>query len=182
MRKIISAVAVLTSAWIVAATTVVTPALAAMTAHHPTACSTNWGTNPKHQGTNGTVSTPLLIVRAGMHPCFDRLVLDFGHGPRPSFSAQYVKHILTQGSGMVLKVRGHARILIVVRVPAGHGYHPNAVNLVNVAGFTTFRQVRGAGSFERVTAIGLGVRAKLPFRAFILHSGATWRLVLDVAH
>ena len=64
-------------------------------------------------------------------------------------------------SGKVLKVRGRAKILIVVRGPAGRHYHANAVNLADVSGFKSFRQVRGAGSFERVTSIGLGVRAKL---------------------
>jgi len=57
------------------------------------------------------------------------------------------------------------------------------VNLTNVSGFKTFRQVRGAGSFERVTSIGLGVRAKLPFRVFELGSSQSgWRIVIDVAH
>ena len=147
------------------------------------ACSTTWGTGAKHGGSTGTVRTPVLGVRVGQHGCFDRLVVDLGSGPRPPFSAQYVKHIIAQGSGRLLKVRGKARILIVIRGPAGRHYPASAVNLADVSGFKTFRQVRGAGSFERVTAIGLGVRAKLRFRAFLLGSSASaWRLVVDVAH
>jgi hypothetical protein len=118
-----------------------------------------------------------------MHGCFDRLVIDMSGGKRPPFSARYVKRIVADPSGKVLKVRGHAKILITVRGPAGRHYHPNAVNLTDVSGFKTFRQVRGAGSFERVTSIGLGVRAKLPFRVFELGSSqSAWRIVVDVAH
>jgi hypothetical protein len=151
---------------------------------HHAACSTHWGTNPKHRGSAMiTVATRVLTVRARKHGCFDRLVIDLSGGGRPPFSARYVKHIVAEASGKILKVRGHAKLLIVVRGPAGRHFHPNAVNLADVSGFKTFRQVRGAGSFERVTAIGLGVRARLPFRVMEIgsaHSG--WRIVIDVAH
>jgi hypothetical protein len=40
-----------------------------------------------------------------------------------------------------------------------------------------------AGSFEGQTTLGLGVRARLPFRAFVLPGpGSGSRLVVDVAH
>jgi hypothetical protein len=59
----------------------------------------------------------------------------------------------------------------------------NASELVNVSGFTTFRQVAWAGSFEGQSNIGLGVRARLPFRVFTLDGpGTASRLVIDVAH
>lgn len=56
-------------------------------------------------------------------------------------------------------------------------------DLVGVNGWDTFRQVAWAGSFEGQTTIGLGVRARLPFRVFVLDgpSGGS-RLVIDVAH
>jgi hypothetical protein len=56
--------------------------------------------------------------------------------------------------------------------------YANARELVNVAGYRTFRQVAWAGSFEGYTTAGLGVRARLPFRVFTLPG----RLVVDVAH
>ncbi|HEY7430450.1 MAG TPA: hypothetical protein VH641_06930, partial [Streptosporangiaceae bacterium] len=57
-------------------------------------------------------------------------------------------------------------------------------HLVNVTGFKAFRQVVGAGSFEKITSIGLGVRVKrLPFQVFRLAGpGNHSRLVVDVAH
>jgi hypothetical protein len=52
-----------------------------------------------------------------------------------------------------------------------------------VAGFSTFRQVAYGGSYEGYTTIGLGVRARLPFRVFVLSGPGTGaRLVIDVAH
>ena len=55
--------------------------------------------------------------------------------------------------------------------------------LVDVRSYDTFRQVAWAGSFEGSTTLGLGVRGRLPVRAFTL-TGAdgSSRLVVDVAH
>jgi hypothetical protein len=54
---------------------------------------------------------------------------------------------------------------------------------VAVGGFTTFRQVAFLGTHEAQTQIGLGVRARLPFRVFVLRGpGSGSRLVIDVAH
>ena len=63
-------------------------------------------------------------------------------------------------------------------------YRPaNEKELVNVAGYRTFRQVAWAGDFEGQTTIGLGVRARLPMRAFVLSSpDGGHRVVVDVAH
>jgi len=182
MKRIVKVLVTVGAAGIASAGAAAAPAVAVT--HHATACSTNWGTNAKHRGDQAiTVATRVRGVRAGMHGCFDRLVIDMSGGKQPPFSARYVKQIVADPSGKVLKVRGKAKILIVVRGPAGRHYHANAVNLTDVSGFKTFRQVRGAGSFERVTSIGLGVRAKLPFRVFELGSSeAGWRIIIDVGH
>jgi hypothetical protein len=52
-----------------------------------------------------------------------------------------------------------------------------------VTDYRTFRQVAFAGSFEGQTTIGLGVRARLPFRVLTLTGpGTSSRIVVDVAH
>jgi hypothetical protein len=86
-------------------------------------------------------------------------------------------------------LRGGARLEIVATAPAHTAagkptYQPAMQRqLVNVSGWDTFRQVAWAGSFEGQTTIGLGVRARLPFRVFILNGPGTGsRLVVDVAH
>jgi hypothetical protein len=54
---------------------------------------------------------------------------------------------------------------------------------VNVTGYRTLRQVAHAGTFEGQTTIGVGVRARLPFRTFTLAGpGRGSRLVIDIAH
>jgi hypothetical protein len=49
--------------------------------------------------------------------------------------------------------------------------------------YRTFRQVAYAGDFEGQLTLGLGVRARLPFRVFVLESiERSPRVVIDVAH
>jgi len=55
--------------------------------------------------------------------------------------------------------------------------------LVDVEGYRSLRQVAWAGSFDGWSAIGVGVRTRLPFRVVLL--GGRSRapsLVVDVAH
>ena len=128
------------------------------------------------------VQTRVRNVRAGQHPCFDRLVIDLGAGPSPGYSVRYVRQIVQDASGQPIPVRGGARLSIVLRAPARNGFPVNSHNLVNVTGFGTFRQVVAAGSFEGVTSFGLGVSYKLPFRVLVLTGAGTSRVVIDVAH
>src|SRR5262249_15196128 len=95
----------------------------------------------------------------------------------------------TEGQGLPLVLRGGASLDIVLYAPTYNlagvpTYRPaDPVNLVNVNGFRTFRQIASGGSFEGYTTIGLGVPARLPFRAFTLSGpGAHSRVVSDVAH
>jgi hypothetical protein len=99
---------------------------------------------------------------------------------------------MEDGSGRPVPVRGAADLQIVLTAPSydqhsNRTYAPsNPRELVNVAGYSTFRQVAFAGSFEGYTTIALGVRARLPFRVFTLagtpQSDDTPRVVIDVAH
>jgi hypothetical protein len=145
------------------------------------ACATHWGSTPKHAGT--MTRSAVLRVRAGQHPCFDRLVIDMGRGAKPGYRVEYVARIIQDPSGKVIRVRGGAKLHITVLAPASGRFPANGHELAKVAGFKTFRQVVGAGSFEGVTSIGLGVRARLPFRVLVLNGpDHQSRLVIDVAH
>ena len=102
---------------------------------------------------------------------------------------KYVDTVRQDGSGFAVPLRGGARLQVTVVAPAHDGnyrqtYRPaNRTELVNVAGWQTFRQIAWAGSFEGQSTIGLGVRARLPFRVFVLQGpGAGSRFVIDVAH
>jgi hypothetical protein len=155
-------------------------------------CGITWGSTAK---TNTAADTEMVNgVRAGRHACFDRLVIDVG-GQDVSFGSydvRYVPLVYSDGKGDAVPVRGAADLQVIVRAPA-YDQHGNATftpanrsEVVNVAGYTTFRQVAWAGTFEGQTTLALGVRARLPFRVFTLagtpNSDDTPRMVIDVAH
>ena len=149
-------------------------------------CGIRWGSLAKSVPDMSTA--PLVDVRAGRHSCYDRLVLDVA-GTASGYSVSYVTEVLNDPRGDVVPLRGGARLALVAHVPADDGagnatYSPaNPSELVPVTGFSTLRQVAWAGSFEGLTTIGVGVRARLPFRVFVLDGpGAMSRIVLDVAH
>jgi hypothetical protein len=180
----------LTSALMALAFTV--PASAATSPY----CNITWGSLVKGDAQVGPgAGITVTDVRAGQHVCYDRLVIDLdvgGYQPsfRPSFRVEYVPSVTADASGQPVPLRGGAALLITLgaadyTLSGEPTYTPaDRTQLVNVSGYRTFRQVAWAGSFEAVTSIGLGVRARLPFRAFTVAgpaSGQT-RLVVDVAH
>ena len=189
-KTILAAVAIMAIPAAAIATPAVTGSSSAprtvSTASTTTACPRGWGSLPE---ANSRMSTaPVTNVRTGRHACFDRLVVDL-RGRAPGYDVRYVGNVYQDGSGFLVPLRGGAKLQIIVRAPAYDAayratYVPsNKRELTNVAGYSTFRQVAFAGSFEGQTTIGLGVRARLPFRVFTLAGpGSNTRLVVDVAH
>ena len=148
-------------------------------------CGITWGSLAKNAAP--MVAGPVTGVRAGRHTCFDRLVIDL-KGKAAGYSVSYVTTVSTEGQGAAVPLRGGARLHIVAKAPAytstgSASFSPaRPSEVVNVTGFTTFRQVAWAGTFEGQTSLGLGVRARLPFRAFTIQDATGSRLVIDVAH
>jgi hypothetical protein len=150
-------------------------------------CATRWGSLPEAGATMSTAS--ITNVRAGRHACFDRLVVDLNGPVGRSYDARYVPTVHTDGEGAPLPLRGGADLQLIVRAPAHDAdYNPtyrpaNRRELVSTRGFRTFRQVASGGTFEGQTTLGLGVRARLPFRVLVVPGpGRGSRLVVDVAH
>lgn len=149
-------------------------------------CGIAWGSLPK-VSVGSQIPGTVVGVRAGRHDCFDRLVIDV-RGPIAGYDVRYVDAVRTDGAGRVVPLDGAADLRIRITAPAydqqGRAtYLPaDAARLVRVTGWSTFRQVAWAGSFEGSTTIGLGVRARLPMRVFVLPGGEVSRLVVDVAH
>lgn len=152
-------------------------------------CSTAWGSLPEtvSEGSGGQLDS----VRAGRHACYDRLVLDLDgiDASDVSYDVRYVRQVVRDGSGTPVPLRGNADLQVVVHSPAyddeGSPTYdpPSDTEAVPVGGWSTFRQVAFAGSFEGVSTVGLGVRARLPFRVLVLDGpGNGSRLVVDVAH
>ena len=150
-------------------------------------CGITWGSLPDVQRIGAPNASP-TGVRAGQHACYDRFVVDV-RGDIRGFDVRYVPVVRHDGSGIAVPLRGAADLQIVAFIPnynsAGQQvWTPgNRNELVTLTGFSTFRQAAYAGSFEGQTNLGLGVRARLPFRTFILDGPGTGsRLVIDVAH
>ncbi|MFF9488026.1 hypothetical protein [Streptomyces sp. NPDC014676] len=171
-----------------ALTTAAVPAAAGQpTAARATACPTGWGSLPK-AGSDST-ATPVRDVRTGRHACYDRMVVDLPGAARGGigYSVRYVDRLHQDGSGRHIPVSGGAVLEVRVAAPAyapetGEPTYPARAGRplpgVDLAGYRTFRDARFAGSFEGETQIGLGTRARLPFRVLRLDG----HLVIDVAH
>ncbi|WP_443049451.1 AMIN-like domain-containing (lipo)protein [Streptomyces sp. HD] len=152
-----------------------------------TACPTGWGSVAKTRSAATTES--VTNIRTGRHACFDRMVVDVpGAGTGAlGYSVRYVSRLHQDGSGNYIPVGGGAVLEVRVAAPAydtdtGKPTYPvragQRLSGVDLTGYRTFRDARFAGSFEGDTQIGLGVRARLPFRVWV----TAGRVVVDVAH
>ncbi|MFC5379370.1 AMIN-like domain-containing (lipo)protein [Aquipuribacter nitratireducens] len=153
-------------------------------------CGIYWGSLAKSSSATvprGVPTGDVTNVRTGRHACYDRLVIDVD-GASHGFSVRYVDKVRGDASGLVIPTAGGARLQIVAKAPAydddgNPTFLPNRARVSDVTGYRTFRQVTWADTFEGQTSLGLGVRARLPFRVFTLAGpGSGSRIVVDVAH
>ncbi|MEU0844178.1 hypothetical protein ABZ370_32525 [Streptomyces sp. NPDC005962] len=152
------------------------------------ACATGWGSGEKTAPSGS--HKPLENIRTGQHECFDRMVFDVKGATAADevrFDARYVDVLHQDGSGDLIPVNGGAILEIRVGAPSydyetGTSTYPGKARQqlpgVNVNGYKTFRDTRYGASFEGDTQIGLGVRARLPFRVF----QSDGHVIVDVAH
>ncbi len=181
--------------WIRRLTLTTTAVLAAVLVPGPAQaapyCGLTWGSQPEVGAGSAPAGATLDDVRAGRHACFDRLVIDLddARGFR-GYDVRYVAQVSADGSGRPVPLRGGADLQVIVRTAAyddgGRAtYTPRSRSeAVDVSGYPTFRQVAWAGSFEGQSTLGVGTRARLPFRVTVLPGpGRTEaRVVIDVAH
>ncbi|MEU9012738.1 hypothetical protein AB0D12_23845 [Streptomyces sp. NPDC048479] len=151
-----------------------------------TACSTVWGSGGK--SATDSDSRPLKNIKTSQNTCYDRMVFDIsGATGKLGYHVGYVDKFHQDGSGEQIPVNGGAILQVYVSAPsydpatgrqtyAGKAGQP--LPGVNITGYKTFKDTKFGASFEGQTQVGLGVRAKLPFR--VLQSGD--QLIVDVAH
>ncbi|GAB3176006.1 hypothetical protein GCM10027162_23730 [Streptomyces incanus] len=171
----------------------VAPAVAAPSAAPAaTACPTGWDSLAKNDTADTATTTPVRNVRTGRRDCYDRMVVDLpgaggGGAGAVGYTVRYVDRLYQDGSGTHIPVVGGAVLEVRVAAPSyapetGEPTYPARAGQplpgVNPTGYRTFRDTRFAAGFEGDTQIGLGVRARLPFRVLQLQD----RLVIDVAH
>ncbi|MGW4029650.1 AMIN-like domain-containing (lipo)protein [Streptomyces sp. NPDC004838] len=150
------------------------------------ACSTVWGSGTKSAA--DAVAEPLRNIRTGRNTCYDRMVFDIGGASgKVGYHVGYVSAFYQDGSGERIPVAGGAILQIHVNAPS---YDPatgkpvyaarakQPLPGVNLTGYRTFKDTKFGASLEGQTQVGLGVRARLPFR--VLQFGE--QVVVDVAH
>ena len=150
-------------------------------------CGITWGSLAKSD--MRMTPAPVVGARMGQQSCYDRLVLDIAGAPAPGYIVRYTDGFSQPGSGTPIPVRGGAVLTVTALAPAYDGNGNSTVpwragsRIATPTGFQTFRDLVYGGSFEGETTVGLGVRARLPFRVFTLAGpGSGTRLVIDVAH
>src|SRR4051794_9262229 len=97
-------------------TVITTAALAAATLAFtaiPASADLGAPTNTHRRTVQRTPSpTPTLTdIRTGTHAAYDRVVLDLD-GSAPGYDVHYVRTVRHDGSGKVLRLRGHANLLV----------------------------------------------------------------------
>ncbi|MGY1639130.1 hypothetical protein ACI78V_20990 [Geodermatophilus sp. SYSU D00742] len=154
-------------------------------------CGITWGSQAKSLNPYQPGGDLVHDVRAGRHTCYDRVVVDIAEvDDTDSYVVRYVPEVVQDGSGETVPLRGGAALQVTFGA-VGHDdrgrptYSPaDPLEAADVAGFRTLRQVAWLGSFEGQSELGVGTRARLPFRVFVLEGGSSNidRLVVDVAH
>jgi len=146
-------------------------------------CRTSWGSTPEVVKSERVAT--LTGLRAGRHACFDRLVVDLA-GKVRGYDVRYGNVPGASGDGVPLRgtdlnVTFRADGLDEDGEPT---YDPADYDeAVDVTGYRTFRHVAYAPDSYGYSTVGLGVRARLPFRVQVVDGPGTGsRLVIDVAH
>jgi hypothetical protein len=161
-------------------------------AAHTPYCGITWGSVAK--SAPAMTGVPVVGARVGTHSCYDRLVIDLGGTPAGGYDVRYVDGLYNEDTGERVAVAGGATLMVTAKAPSrdANGQptvpwrwatHIVTPEQFDAGGFATFRDLVSAGSYEGETDVALGVRARLPFRAFTLDGpGGGSRLVIDVAH
>jgi hypothetical protein len=150
-------------------------------------CGITWGSLEKSGG--ALLSVALREVRTGKHECYDRVVFEFD-GPANGFNVSY-RDVFTEGVGDLMNpyVAGGAVLGVQLMSPAYNDDYSwvfparSGAHVAAVVSYQTLRDVMFGGSFEGYSTFAIGVRAKLPFRVFVLAGpGSHGRIVIDIAH
>ena len=138
-------------------------------------------TDPQHLEVNPAVVPTVVAVRAGGHPTFDRVVIEFD-GERPGYDVRYVPEVVQDPSGEPLPLRGRAFLQASVFPASTFSDEgpPGTLPVPSVAGLATLRQIAEAGDFEAVVTLGIGVAARTPF--LVRQFSGPSRIAIDITH
>jgi hypothetical protein len=151
-------------------------------------CGITWGSQLKSAG--DLSGPPLIATRTGRHECYDRVVFEFD-GSVNGYEVEY-SETYTEGEGLPMSpyLAGGAVLRVQLRAPSYDSVPmeptvPYRVgdHVANVLRYQTLRDLMFGGSYEGYSTFAIGVRARLPFRVFVLEGpGSHSRIVIDLAH
>lgn len=115
------------------------------------------------QATAPAPSIPMLTgIRTGVHPTFDRIVLDLTPGARPQVTSRFVDELTKDPSGQVEWLTGCAFADVVVHGAQAHDLNGNPTYLgpqkFRTRNLTNVMAVAVTGDFEATLSIGVGMR------------------------
>ena len=128
-----------------------------------------------------TTSSTLVAIRAAHHaeatPHYDRVVFEFS-GPVPLLRLEYVKQLISDGSGVPIHVAGRSIYCAQFATAqahddAGHATAPNRI----LPKLPIIREIVSAGDFEGIVTYGIGVSKKAYTRILTMDNAN--RLVID---
>ncbi|MGQ0773307.1 MAG: AMIN-like domain-containing (lipo)protein [Pseudonocardiales bacterium] len=127
-------------------------------------------------------SVPTLTgIRTGVHPTFDRIVLDFSGG-RPPVRSEFVDELKQDPSDRIEWLTGCAFAQVRMQGAAAHDDAGNATYLgpqkFRTRNLSNVMAVAITGDFEAVLSIGIGMRKQTSVTVFTL-TGPD-RVVIDV--
>jgi hypothetical protein len=138
------------------------------------AAQSGYSTKPRHAEPTSNMQTAIKAINVGHHSGFDRVVFVF-NGPQPGYDVAYQAKITSDPSGKPVTLKGSAFLHVSFRLTST--VTPAPQGTIN-ANLPMVKQIKGAGDFEAVTAYGIGVASKAPFKVFKLASPN--RVVIDV--
>jgi hypothetical protein len=157
-------------------------AVLVMSAAAPSLARPAWDDSPVTV-TRHVHPTPKVVdMRVGAHRHFDRVVIDID-GKLPGYDVRYVRHLVYDGSGQRVPLKGK-RFIAISLVPAkAHGPRGHSVYTgpdLQQYRFDTLRGVAFTGDFEGAVTLGLSVRNRADFKVTVLH--VPNRIVIDLSH
>ncbi len=139
------------------------------------------GAGPAAQlrGTAADVAT-VVAIRAAHHPGHDRFVLEFDTRRAPRATVALVPTLIGDFSGEPVPVPGRAVIRVQLQGAWAHSDPGEpTVALDQAFALPNVMALRGAGDFEGVVTMGIGLAARMPFHVHRLTDPG--RIAIDVS-
>lgn len=141
------------------------------------------GAVPAQPTASQAPSTPMLTgIRTGVHPTFDRIVLDLTSGYRPEVTARFTDELTRDGSGEIEWLTGCVFTDVAVHGARAHDDAGNSTypgpQKFRTRNLTNVMAVAITGDFEATLSVGVGMRKQTWVKVFTL-TGPN-RVVIDV--